>query len=102
VGATYHWSGNSEVGEGTTRLVESVPNEKIKMRLECERPFKTGNDVIFSFSPEGEGTRVTWAMEAKKPFIGKIIGLFIDCDKICGDAFEKGLASLNQYAAKKP
>uniref|UniRef100_UPI0037C8D0B9 SRPBCC family protein n=1 Tax=Prosthecobacter sp. TaxID=1965333 RepID=UPI0037C8D0B9 len=28
VGAIYKWSGNNEVGEGSTTLVESKPNEK--------------------------------------------------------------------------
>lgn len=62
VGAVYHWSGNDEVGEGTTRLIESTPSEKIGMKLEFARPFAGTSDVQFTFVPEGTGTKVTWAM----------------------------------------
>ena len=33
VGAIYKWSGNNEVGEGSTKLIESKPNEKIAMNI---------------------------------------------------------------------
>ena len=75
VGAVYKWSGNNEVGEGSTRLIESKPNEKVAMRLEMVRPFKGDSDVQFTFAPEGAGTKVTWAMQSKKPFIGKVMSL---------------------------
>ena len=47
----------------------------------------------------GAGTKVTWAMQGKKPFIGKLMGLFMDCEKMCGDDFEKGLANLAKLIA---
>jgi hypothetical protein len=96
VGAKYHWSGNNEVGEGTTSLVESKSPEKVGMKLEFVRPFKGTSDVQFTFAPEGTGTKVTWAMQSKKPFLGKVIGLFMDCEKMCGDQFSEGLANLKK------
>jgi hypothetical protein len=98
VGAVYHWSGNNDVGEGTTRLVESKPNELVGMKLEFVRRFAGTNDVKFMFAPDGAGTKVTWAMQGKKPFIGKIVGLFMDCEKMCGDQFSEGLANLKKLA----
>jgi hypothetical protein len=56
-------------------------------------------EVQFTFVPEGAGTQVTWAMQGNKPFIGKLMGLFMDCEKICGDDFEKGLANLAKVVA---
>jgi len=102
VGAVYHWSGNSEVGEGTTRLVESIPSEKVAMKLEFVRPFAGTSDVQFTFAPEGAGTKVTWAMQSKKPFMGKVVGLFMDCEKMCGDQFNEGLANLKKIAEAAP
>jgi uncharacterized protein YndB with AHSA1/START domain len=95
-GAIYRWSGNSEVGEGLTRLVESRPNERIGMELEFVRPFAGSSAVQFTFEPAGEGARVTWSMQSRKPFIGKVIGLFMDCEKMCGDQFNEGLANLGR------
>src|SRR5215212_4114534 len=52
VGAVYRWSGNSEVGEGKTTLVESKPSEKVGMKLEMVRPMASTTDVQFTFVPE--------------------------------------------------
>lgn len=101
-GAVYKWSGNNEVGEGSTKLIESKPNEKIAMKLEFVRPFAGGSDVQFTFSPEGTGTKVTWAMQGKKPFVGKVMGLFMDCEKMCGDQFLEGLANLKKVVEGAP
>lgn len=96
VGAKYHWSGNNEVGEGTTTLVASQPGEKVAMKLEFVRPFAGEADVLLTFAPEGAGTKVTWSMRSKKPFIGKVMGLFMNCEKMCGDQFSEGLANLKR------
>ena len=94
VGSVYRWSGNNEVGEGSTTLVESVPNEKVGMKLAIVRHFAGESDVQLIFAPDGEGTRVTWSMQSPQPYIGKLMGLFIDCEKMCGDSFLEGLANL--------
>lgn len=93
--ASSHWSGNNEVGEGTMTITESRPNEFIKFRLDFIKPFEGTNEAEFSFQPEGAGTRVTWSMYGKNNFFAKAIGLFINCDKMIGEQFEKGLASLD-------
>jgi uncharacterized protein YndB with AHSA1/START domain len=94
VGAVYRWSGNNEVGEGSTTLTESVPNEKVAIKLEFSRPMEGTNEVQFTFAPDGSGTQVTWSMQGPVPFMGKVVSLFIDCEKMCGDEFLKGLANL--------
>lgn len=98
VGAKYHWSGNMEVGEGTTTLVESKPSEKVGMKLNFVRPMAGEADVQLTFTPGAGGTKITWAMHSKQPFIGKIFGLFVDCEKMCGDQFLEGLANLKRIA----
>ena len=49
----------------------------------------------FTFKPEGGQTQVTWSMSGKNNFMGKAFGLFVDCEKMVGRDFEKGLANLN-------
>jgi len=34
-------------------------------------------------------------MYGKQPFIGKVMSLFINCDKMCGGQFDKGLSNLD-------
>lgn len=98
VGAVYKWSGNNEVGEGSTTLVGSIPDEKIEMKLVFVRPFAGESDVRFAFVPEGDGAKVTWFMQSPQPFMAKLAGLFMDCEKMCGDQFLEGLANLEKAA----
>jgi uncharacterized protein YndB with AHSA1/START domain len=99
-GAKYHWEGNNQVGAGAMTLLESRPHEFIRIRLEFLRPFKATNAVEFTFQPSGEGTRVTWTMTGQNNFMAKAVGLFIDCEKMCGGQFEQGLANLSSVVTE--
>lgn len=94
VGSVHSWSGNNEVGEGKSTITESVPNERIQMRLDFVRPMESTSTVEFAFNPEPQGTLVTWSMWGKNNFIGKAFGLVMDCDQMVGEQFEKGLNQL--------
>lgn len=94
VGAIYSWDGNSNVGAGRQTIVESRPNDLVRMKLEFFRPFAGINEVTFTFVPAGNQTVVTWGMTGKLNFIAKAMGLFMSMDKMCGDSFEKGLADM--------
>ena len=98
VGAVYAWSGNSEVGEGKSTIVESIPNEKVALKLEFIRPFAGVNDVEFLLKPVGDQTTISWTMSGKKNFIAKALGLVMNCDKMVGGQFEQGLANLKTLA----
>jgi hypothetical protein len=39
-------------------------------------------------------------MHGAQPYIGKVISIFVDCDKMIGAQFESGLASLKAIAEK--
>jgi hypothetical protein len=67
----------------------------IRIKLEFFRPFKATNTAEFAFKSEGDQTVVTWSMFGKNNFMGKLFHLFMDCDKMVGKDFEKGLANLN-------
>ncbi|MFZ4765766.1 MAG: SRPBCC family protein [Roseimicrobium sp.] len=101
-GAIFKWAGNGEVGEGQQTIVESRAPELVRIKLEFTKPFTATNDVEFTFKPEGSGTRVTWTMSGKNNFIGKAISLVMDCEKMVGPMFEKGLASMKTVAEVAP
>jgi len=93
-GASMAWAGNHEVGEGKMTIVESRPTDLIRLKLDFIKPFASTADQVFSFRPEGSQSVVSWTMRGKSNFIGKIIGLFFNCEKVIGGQFDKGLASL--------
>src|SRR5207247_10832894 len=93
-GATFWWSGDDQVGAGRQGIVESRPDDLIRIKLDFEKPCKATNTAEFTFKPEGDQTLVTWSMFGKNGFMGKAVSLFMDCDKMVGSEFEKGLASM--------
>ncbi|HYF36456.1 MAG TPA: SRPBCC family protein [Prosthecobacter sp.] len=101
-GSIFKWSGNSEVGEGQQTIVESRPGELVRIKLEFIKPFPGTSEVLFTFKPEGSGTLVTWTMNGKKNFIMKGMGLVMDCDKMMGGYFEKGLSSMKAQVEGAP
>ncbi len=92
--AVFSWDGNAEVGAGRMTIVESVPNELVRFRLDFLKPFEGTNEVAFTFTPEGEQTRVVWSMTGENDFMGKAIGLLMNMDAMIGGDFEQGLADL--------
>ncbi|MGL4513365.1 MAG: SRPBCC family protein [Lacipirellulaceae bacterium] len=102
-GASYTWDGNSEVGAGRMEVTDAVAGERVTMDLEFTRPMVCKNVVTFQLAPEGDGsTRVTWEMEGPYQFMGKVMSVFIDMDKMCGDDFEQGLANLDTLMKSEP
>ena len=102
VGTVYSWVGNNQVGEGRMTILESHPNDLIRIKLEFLKPFAATHTADFTFKPEGDRTRVTWNMFGEKNFLSKAIGLFMNMDKMIGDNFEQGLAQLESAAKASP
>jgi hypothetical protein len=97
-GAKFAWDGNSDVGAGNMTITEAAPDDHVRIRLEFVRPFAGVSDTLFTIKPVGDKTNVTWTMSGKNGFMGKAISLFMDCDKMVGPQFEKGLASMETAA----
>lgn len=93
-GAIFRWDGNNEVGAGSMTITDSKPDEVVHINLVFLKPMEGISLTEFAFKPEGPGTRVTWTMSGTNGFIGKAFGLVMNCDKMVGGQFEKGLDSL--------
>jgi hypothetical protein len=103
-GAFYAWDGNSDVGQGSIEITEAMAPTKVAMKLDMVRPMEAHNVVEFTLD-RGEGagdTSVTWAMQGEQPFLGKVLSTFINCEKMVGSEFEKGLAKLKTLAEAAP
>lgn len=98
VGAVYEWKGNSEVGAGRMEILESSPSSKLNLKLNFTEPFEAENMTEFTLTPEGEATKITWAMQGANPFLGKLMSIFFDMDEMAGKDFETGLANLKAVA----
>lgn len=97
-GASLSWAGNSKVGEGRMAILESRPNELVRMKLEFLKPFQATNTVEFKFEENNDRTVATWSMFGTNKFMCKAMGLFMNMDKMCGSQFEEGLANMKSIA----
>jgi hypothetical protein len=94
VGAINAWAGNSNVGEGRQTIIESRPNELVRLKLEFFKPMAGEATAEFNLKPEGSGTLVTWSMSGPKNYMSKVMCMFMNMDKMIGGQFETGLANL--------
>ena len=99
-GAAYAWQGNSKAGVGRMEITNSVPSSLVALKLDFEKPFRANNTVDFTLTPSGEDTTVSWAMRGGRPFIAKLMGLFMNFDTLIGRDFEAGLANLKRAVEK--
>jgi uncharacterized protein YndB with AHSA1/START domain len=100
-GASYHWIGNDDVGEGSMTILDSKPNESVAIDLQFKEPFESKALTTFTIKPEGAGSNVTWSMKGDNNFMGKAFSLFMNMDKMIGADFEKGLSQLKTAVATK-
>lgn len=100
-GAKYSWTGNDQVGSGEMTITSSNAPKDVNIDLHFIAPFEARNETVFTIEPQGEGSKVTWAMHGENGFAGKAMGLFMDMDSLVGKDFEQGLANLKQVAEVK-
>ncbi len=102
VGAKFLWSGNDKIGEGHQEILESRPNDLIRIQLQFEKPMQDTSTAEFVFKPVDDQTEVTWSMYGRQNFIGKAFCLFMDMDQMVGGDFEKGLSNLKAIVEAAP
>ncbi|HWU81210.1 MAG TPA: SRPBCC family protein [Caulobacter sp.] len=100
LGSTYAWSGDGKAGAGRMEIVEATAPSRLVARLDFSKPMEAHNMAIFTLAPEGDATRVTWAMEGPSPYLFKVMHLVFNVDKMAGKDFEAGLAALKAEAEK--
>ncbi len=99
-GAIYEWSGNSKAGAGRMEILESTPSSRVLMRLDFFKPIASTSTAEYTLAPQGDSTKVTWAMYGPSPFLSKVMQVFVTMDGLIGGDFEKGLAAMKTASEK--
>ena len=100
-GAVYGWEGNSKVGSGRMEITDETPPSKMLIALDFYKPFKAHNTAEYTLDVQPDSTTtVTWAMYGHQPYLGKVMCLFMNMDKMVGTQFEEGLANLKAVSEK--
>lgn len=100
-GSWYTWdSQNSNVGKGKLTIEESIAGQVVRTKLEME-----GMDpahAYFNMQAEGEGTKLTWGLDApmgSNP-VFRLMGPMMD--KMVGQSFEEGLRDIKTVSEGLP
>jgi effector-binding domain-containing protein/uncharacterized protein YndB with AHSA1/START domain len=97
VGARVEWASDSaELGMGSQEIIESVPAQRVRTRLDFADDGEANADL--TLAPRGAGTEVTWAFDIEFGYNlpGRYFGLWLD--RVLGPYYEKGLANLKVVA----
>lgn len=70
------------------------------IKLDFTKPMTAHNTAEFSVEPQGDATRLTWAMHGRNAFIAKVMSLFVSMDQLVGKDFEAGVANLKAVAER--
>jgi hypothetical protein len=100
-GASYAWEGNSKAGAGNMTITAATP-QRISIALHFTKPMRSENTAEFALEPDGAATHVTWTMVGPKNLLMKVMGVFVNMDKMIGRAFEEGLGNLKELVEKTP
>lgn len=93
-GAIYEWDGNKNIGQGRMEITDETPPNRVVFKMDFFRPIKAHNTGEITLAPQGDATRVTWAIYGPSPFMSKVMGLLCNFDRMIGREFETGLANL--------
>lgn len=96
VGGQLEWSGDNRIGAGRQTLTESVPDRRVRSRVEFFRPFAGESEAEFILEEADGRTKVTWGLSGKNNFLSKVMGVFMDQDKMLGAPLSEGLLSLKK------
>jgi hypothetical protein len=101
-GAIYKWSGNDQVGEGRATIIESRPNELVRIQLDFVKPVAATDIAAFDFKPAGDQVAVTWSLSGENNFLFKAVHLVMNMDRMLGAMFDQGLADMKTAAEAAP
>ncbi|MCF8206636.1 MAG: SRPBCC family protein [Methylotenera sp.] len=102
VGSRYDWD-SREVGSGSLEITALQHGRRVQMKLDFIKPFEAHNQAEFALQPLPDGaTEVRWTMQGPANFVSKLMGVFIDMDRMVGRDFEAGLQNLRQLAEARP
>ena len=94
VGSRIEWAGNNQIGAGRQTITESVPNQRVRSRVEFIRPFAGSSEVEFRLEAINGQTRITWGLAGTNNFLARVICVFMNQDKMLGTPLSEGLLSL--------
>jgi uncharacterized protein YndB with AHSA1/START domain len=97
-GAVYEWEGNKKVGAGRMEMIDSFAPSKALIKLDFIKPFEGHYMTEFTVEPEAKGSNVKWEMHGPNSYMSKLMGVFMNMEKMIARDYDKGLAAMKAVA----
>lgn len=94
VGAQTKWEGGKQLGTGSATIENSVPNQQVDIRLVYLKPMAMTQNAQYLLNFENGQSVVTWRVQGQNNFMGRLMCVFFNMDKMVGGMFEKFLGNL--------
>ena len=101
-GAVAEWHGEGSSGRGLMEITESSRPTKVTVKVDFVKPFEAHNVNAFMLKGTGDGTHVTWSLSGTNSFFVKVVGLFMNMDRMFEKHCDAGLANLKALAEARP
>lgn len=102
VGSKSTWDSKGEMGTGSAEVIESIPDRKVATRITFTKPMEMWQISEITLTPASAGamasTAVRWSVSGENSFIGRLMCIFVNMEKVVGPMFEKGLNNLKAKA----
>ena len=79
-------------------ILKSVPPTRLQIKTDFVKPFEAHNLNEFLLESTGDATKVTWTMQGANLYFMKLMGVFVNMDRMMGSHFERGLNNLKAAA----
>jgi uncharacterized protein YndB with AHSA1/START domain len=100
-GATQSWkSPVKNVGEGSQTIQKLDPPNRIDVKLNFIKPFKSTADSYVTLEKSNGGTKATWGFESSMHYPMNIMKVFMNFEKSMGKDFGEGLEKLKSISEK--
>lgn len=96
VGSKMEFAGNRQAGSGNLEILKIEPNKMSLIKLVMTKPIHVENFIEYTLEKEENGTNFTWRMYGDGGFMGKLMGVLIDCESMILKDFDKGITNLKK------
>lgn len=101
IGSGASWTSDGQMGIGKSTIVKSIPNQQVDTEIVYKKPFEGSQLATISIANAGQASVVKWSVTGENNYVGRLFCMFANMDKIVGDMFEKGLATLKSKVEMK-
>lgn len=94
IGSKMEFVGNIQAGSGSVEIKRLILNQAVDIHLIMTKPLAADNIISYTLTPEGNATRFSWRMYGDGGFMGKLMNVIIDCEKMMFKDFDEGIQNL--------